>query len=417
MGQSGPVRAINFTIITLVGLFYAVPGESAEADCVGLRTQLASLERGSKSQSPEYRTWSDAVARQAKALAAAERDANYLDCGNGAAPACASLPAKIDRMRANLAKLEARRDRFAEASDEAIKQRALISEQLQQAKCTSPIPRRAQSLGLEKPSEELSSINSSGSLPDQGRWSVSSRNGNSETLRSSTQYTESEIFEYETPENESGEVEEGLVSARFGSGGYRTLCVRTCDGFYFPVSFSTQKYGFARDEAICRSMCPAAETSLYVHRNPGETIKNLVSLEGTPYRKLPNAFLFRTKFVENCSCQSALDERQTVSSLILSGDDTASQLPRNDGIASEPLAVRHGDSFAAPAIAIPDGADPDTEMNIRLGYSPDQARSSFPTLGGAVKPEGESIAIAPAPAAPPEKREIRIVGPKYFVAQ
>ena len=40
---------------------------------------------------------------------------------------------------------------------------------------------------------------------------------------------------------------------------YRTVCVRTCDGFYFPISFSTTQDHFRDDEASCQRMCPAAE--------------------------------------------------------------------------------------------------------------------------------------------------------------
>jgi Protein of unknown function (DUF2865) len=39
---------------------------------------------------------------------------------------------------------------------------------------------------------------------------------------------------------------------------YRTLCVRTCDGYYFPISYSTQPSRFPDDERTCQAMCPAA---------------------------------------------------------------------------------------------------------------------------------------------------------------
>ena len=39
-------------------------------------------------------------------------------------------------------------------------------------------------------------------------------------------------------------------------GGYRTLCVRTCDGYYFPISFSSQPRNFPRDQNACTAMCP-----------------------------------------------------------------------------------------------------------------------------------------------------------------
>src|SRR5262249_36010303 len=51
--------------------------------------------------------------------------------------------------------------------------------------------------------------------------------------------------------------------ADFGqSGTYRTVCVRTCDGGYFPVSFATSPARFADDEKVCRAQCPATEAAL-----------------------------------------------------------------------------------------------------------------------------------------------------------
>ncbi|HYD16230.1 MAG TPA: DUF2865 domain-containing protein, partial [Hyphomicrobium sp.] len=49
---------------------------------------------------------------------------------------------------------------------------------------------------------------------------------------------------------------------------YRTVCVRLCDGYYFPVSFSTLPNHFQRDEEVCQSKC-ASPAELYYHQNPG----------------------------------------------------------------------------------------------------------------------------------------------------
>ena len=85
---------------------------------------------------------------------------------------------------------------------------------------------------------------------------------------------------------------------------YRTMCVRTCDGFYFPVSFSTLPSRFPQDAAACQSQC-AAPAQLYVYKNPGEEIEQMISLEGFPYKEIPNAFRFRKEFVKGCSCKQA----------------------------------------------------------------------------------------------------------------
>src|SRR5271168_726058 len=46
-----------------------------------------------------------------------------------------------------------------------------------------------------------------------------------------------------------------------GAGGYRTLCVRTCDGYYFPISNATSSTRFAEDEQACQKLCPASEVA------------------------------------------------------------------------------------------------------------------------------------------------------------
>ena len=50
---------------------------------------------------------------------------------------------------------------------------------------------------------------------------------------------------------------------------YRTLCVRLCDGYYFPVSFSTLPNHFQRDSELCQSQC-AAPAELSTTRTPAE---------------------------------------------------------------------------------------------------------------------------------------------------
>lgn len=86
---------------------------------------------------------------------------------------------------------------------------------------------------------------------------------------------------------------------------YRTLCVRLCDGYYFPVSFSTLPTHFARDADACQSRC-AAPTELFFHQNPGGSIAEMVSQKTqTPYKSLQTAFKYRKEYVQGCSCKQA----------------------------------------------------------------------------------------------------------------
>ncbi len=86
---------------------------------------------------------------------------------------------------------------------------------------------------------------------------------------------------------------------------YRTVCVRLCDGYYFPVSFSTLKNHFERDVEICQSKC-AAPTELFYHQNPGGSMEQAMSVRNqTPYTNLKSAFRYRKEYVQGCSCKQA----------------------------------------------------------------------------------------------------------------
>ena len=86
------------------------------------------------------------------------------------------------------------------------------------------------------------------------------------------------------------------------AGTYRTMCVRLCDGYYFPISFSATRDRFGRDAKTCESSC-GGQARLFVYRNPGADIEDMVDLRGQPYRKLNTAFLYRTEYVPACRCK------------------------------------------------------------------------------------------------------------------
>ncbi|HMN37888.1 MAG TPA: DUF2865 domain-containing protein [Hyphomicrobium sp.] len=105
--------------------------------------------------------------------------------------------------------------------------------------------------------------------------------------------------------------EEGDIGSNnwtpYGSNGetYRTVCVRLCDGYYFPVSFSTLPSHFAQDAEVCSSKC-AAPAQLYYYRNPGGAMDQAVALQSNdPYTKLKTAFRYRKEYVTGCSCKAA----------------------------------------------------------------------------------------------------------------
>jgi hypothetical protein len=90
---------------------------------------------------------------------------------------------------------------------------------------------------------------------------------------------------------------------------YRTVCVRMCDGYYFPVSFSVTPDRFERDRQSCENSC-GSEGRLFIYRNPGGEPEDMQDLQGRPYRQLRTAFLYRTEYVADCKCKPHPWEQQ-----------------------------------------------------------------------------------------------------------
>ncbi len=116
---------------------------------------------------------------------------------------------------------------------------------------------------------------------------------------------------------------------------YRTLCVRTCDGYYFPISYSTLPNAFPVDASACQQRC-AAPAELFVYRNPGEEAEQMVSLNGQAYSDLPNAWRYRKEYIKGCSCkqteydpaQLAAADTQNQSGTQAQGQAGAQQAPQ-----------------------------------------------------------------------------------------
>jgi Protein of unknown function (DUF2865) len=159
------------------------------------------------------------------------------------------------------------------------------------------------------------------------------------------------------------------------SGTFRTICVRTCDGYFFPISFATTPSKFRDDEQTCQRMCPAAEVSLYTYHNPGEEVTQAVGLNGRLYTELPNAFHYRTKLDPACSCRKpgqswadalkAVDDNTVEQGDIVVNAQRSQQLaqPRigADGkpIKQDPRAAKTPSTSAATApAAVPDETEP-----------------------------------------------------------
>ncbi len=95
-------------------------------------------------------------------------------------------------------------------------------------------------------------------------------------------------------ESRTGKDEDGLSSS---SGGQ--YCVRTCDGYYFPLPSQGAAAG---DTEACRAACPGAPMEVYSPGH-GDGIEDAVSLKGKLYSSLPTAFSYRTQLTQACSCK------------------------------------------------------------------------------------------------------------------
>jgi hypothetical protein len=73
-------------------------------------------------------------------------------------------------------------------------------------------------------------------------------------------------------------------------------CVRTCDGKFFPVNRGGRK-DLSLDK-VCNAMCPSAQTKVF----SGNGIDQSVATDGQKYSAITNAFVYRTKIVDNCTC-------------------------------------------------------------------------------------------------------------------
>jgi hypothetical protein len=115
---------------------------------------------------------------------------------------------------------------------------------------------------------------------------------------------------------------------------YRTLCVRLCDGYYFPVSFSTLPNHFERDAQLCQSQC-AAPATLYYHQNPGGSVEQMLSFSSQqPYTSLKWAFRYRKEYVPGCSCKQA--EYDPVVETQEKSDKRKAEAPPPSGLPSGP---------------------------------------------------------------------------------
>jgi hypothetical protein len=183
------------------------------------------------------------------------------------------------------------------------------------------------------------------------------------------------------------------------SGTFRTVCVRSCDGFYFPISFATVPARFPDDEKTCKALCPAADANLFTYRNPGEDMSSAVSINGQPYSASPNAFRYRQEFNPSCSCKAP---GQTWSDALKSIDDKAAAEQQGDIIVTEESAKKMSRAPAKTAAA-----------PARKGAAPAGPVATAPDA----PPDAPATTAAAPGDATPNNKPIRSVGPTFIPAR
>jgi hypothetical protein len=84
--------------------------------------------------------------------------------------------------------------------------------------------------------------------------------------------------------------------------GSKAVCVRSCDGSFFPVSYSAGGGRLDELQDMCRALCPNADVGLYTY-SPSADIQTAVSISGARYMDSPNALKYRKTLDSTCSCR------------------------------------------------------------------------------------------------------------------
>ena len=189
------------------------------------------------------------------------------------------------------------------------------------------------------------------------------------------------------------------------NGRYRSVCVRLCDGFFYPISYATYGGRLGQDAQQCQANC-AAPAELYVYRNPGQEIEHAISLNGSAYMDLPVALKFRKEYVNGCSCKQAEYNPTDIEAANKRAEAEAASQPakgkgkgKGKGAAKAPAPpAAPAAQAAAPAAAT--GDQPAPQLNLDITGSNEPATPA-PAVAPKVVPPAQKPPAPPAAAAAP----------------
>ena len=249
-----------------VSLAAVSAAEAQSAECQRLQQAIASAGRGggpgAQYEAAAQRQRGEIERTSAYARSIGCENRKFLFFGSAPPPQCAQINGQLSRMQANLADLQARGGGSGGGRAELVAR--------YNAECAAP----------------------------QGpRGIFDALFGNSRDQPADVQTAPLEPDSNVNPEQQQP-AEGGTSEAHAGS---KAVCVRSCDGSFFPVSYSA--YGRLDElQDMCRALCPNAEVTLYTY-SPSADIDQAVSITGAHYMDSPTALKYRKSVDNSCSCR------------------------------------------------------------------------------------------------------------------
>lgn len=175
----------------------------------------------------------------------------------------------------------------------------------------------------------------------------------------------------------------------FRGGGSQAVCVRTCDGFFFPVNYEGAQSDDRYAEA-CANSCPASPTEVYFMPRGGD-LKQAATARGERYTSLDTAFLYRKERNASCTCKASsqtwAEVLKPVDPLIRRGKDDIIVTPEKSLELARPV---EPDLAKAEMVA---NAGPKSSKKSAAKKSPDKklAKGKRPAEGHAAAATGQTL--------------------------
>lgn len=83
---------------------------------------------------------------------------------------------------------------------------------------------------------------------------------------------------------------------------YTAMCVRLCDGYYYPIASRASRNKLYELARKCEDGCSGA-AKLFYTPTTAPNIEHMTDLSGRAYENLDNAFVYRKKRVKGCGCK------------------------------------------------------------------------------------------------------------------